>query len=69
MRKTTLKYIDCDFVDFGGNEQSLSEENRSWKFCTPNFLPSAEVALFTQFCLFSLSYLYLFQKNFLQTKL
>ena len=40
------------FVDIGGAEQSLSHENRSWKFCNYVSLPSAEVFFFTQvsFC-------------------
>ena len=45
---TTVENNDCDFVDIGGAEQSLSHENRSWKFSVS--LPSAEVVFFTQVC-------------------
>ena len=47
---TTVENNDCDFVDIGGAEQSLSHENRSWKFCNSVSLPSAEVVFFTQAC-------------------
>ena len=47
---TTVENNDCDFVDIGGAEQSLSHENRSWKFCKTVSLPSAEVVFFTQVC-------------------
>ena len=43
---TTVENNDCDFVDIGGAEQSLSHENRSWKFCNFVSLPSAEVVFF-----------------------
>ena len=47
---TTVENNDCDFVDIGGAEQSLSHENRSWNFCNSVSLPSAEVVFFTQVC-------------------
>ena len=47
---TTVENNDCDFVDIGGAEQSLSHENRSWKFCNSVSLTSAEVVFFTQVC-------------------
>ena len=47
---TTVENNDCDFVDIGGAEQSLSHENRSWKFFNSVSLPSAEVVFFTQVC-------------------
>ena len=47
---TSVENNDCDFVDIGGVEQSLSHENRSWKFCNSVSLPSAEVVFFTQVC-------------------
>ena len=57
--ETTVENNDCDFVDIGGAEQSLTHENRSWKFCNSVSLPSAEVVFFTQvyfiFILLSLS--------------
>ena len=52
---TTVENNDCDFVDIGGAEQSLSHENRScrsWKFRNSVSLPSAEVVFF-QFDYFS----------------
>ena len=52
---TTVENNDCDFVDIGGAKQSLSHENRSWKFCNSVSLPSAEVVFFTQVCFISLS--------------
>ena len=30
--ETTVEKNDCDFVDIGGAEQSLSHKNRSWNF-------------------------------------
>ena len=45
--ETTVQNSDCDFVDIGGVEKSLSRENRSWKFCNSVSLSSAEV---TQVC-------------------
>ena len=61
--ETTVENNDCDFVDIGGAEQSLSHENRSWKLCNSVSLPSAEVVFFTQVCFIFilLSFLYLFQ--------
>ena len=53
--ETTVVNNDCDFVDIGGAEQSLSHENRSWKLCNSVSLPSAEVVFFTQVILTSLS--------------
>ena len=47
---TIVENNDCDFVDTGGAKQSLSHENRSWKFCNSVSLPSAEVVFFTQVC-------------------
>ena len=44
--ETTVENNDCDFVDIGGAEQSLSHENRSWKLCNSVSLPSAEVVFF-----------------------
>ena len=49
---TTVENNDCDFVDIGGVEQSLSHENRSWKFFNSVSLPSAEVVFFTQVCFY-----------------
>ena len=43
---TTVENNDCDFVDIGVAEKSLSHENRSWKFCNSVSLPSAEVVIF-----------------------
>ena len=56
--ETTVENNDCVFVDIGGAEQSLSHENRSWKFCNSVSLPSAEVVFFTQVCFI---FIYLFQ--------
>ena len=36
--ETTVENNDCDFVDIGGAKQSLSHENRSWKFFVILFL-------------------------------
>ena len=58
---TTVENNDCDFVDIGGAEQSLSHENRSWKFCNSVSLTSAEVVFFTQVCFILFCSLYLFQ--------
>ena len=51
----TIENNDCDFVDICGAEQSLSHENRSWKFCNSVSLPSAEVVFFTQVCFIFIS--------------
>ena len=48
--ETTVENNDCDFVDIGGAEQSLSHENRSWKFCNSVSLPSAKIVFFRQIC-------------------
>ena len=48
--ETTVENNDCDLVDIGGAEQSLSHENRAWKFCVSISLPSTEVVFFTQVC-------------------
>ena len=53
--ETTVENKDCEFVDIGGVKQSLSHENRSWKFCNSVSVPSAEVVFFTQVC-FSFSH-------------
>ena len=47
---TNVENNDCQFVDIGGAEQSLSHENRSRKFFNSVSLPSAEVVFFTQVC-------------------
>ena len=47
---TTVENNVCDFVDIGGAEQSLSHENRSWKFCNSVSRPSAELVFFRQVC-------------------
>ena len=48
--ETTVENYDCDFVDIGGAKQSLSHENRSWKFCNSVSVPSAKIVFFTQVC-------------------
>ena len=66
--ETTVENNDCDFVDIGGAEQSLSHEIRSWKFGNSVSLPSAEVVFFTQVCcIFILVSLFQFQNCLLTT--
>ena len=61
---TTVENNDCDFVDIGGAEQSLSHENRSWKFLTLFLFRLQKLSFSHKSVSFSFCFLYLFQNCF-----